>query len=187
MIPEQLAVQAMANGRTVMASAEVLAPPERVFAALVTEEVERWWGSADSYRMAGWTADRRVGGSWAVTVRTADGRHLPTGGTFLEIEAPRRIVQTRRFDWDIRRSAVTKRRSPIFWNRPPAAPGSPSAMAVSRDSAKPRPSMPRAGRGCSAGCRDILARRAASPPDACRPKLRSGFGKSTEPARRDAP
>jgi uncharacterized protein YndB with AHSA1/START domain len=100
MIPKQLAVRAMANGRTVMASADLPAPPEQVFAALVTEEVERWWGSADSYRMAGWTADLRVGGSWAVTVRTADGRHLPAGGTFLEIEAPRRIVQTRRYDWD---------------------------------------------------------------------------------------
>ncbi|MDX8446268.1 SRPBCC family protein [Mesorhizobium captivum] len=92
--------QAMANGETVMASAEILAPAEQVFAALVTNGVERWWGSADTYRMTGWIADLRVGGRWAVTVRTADGRRLPAGGAFLEIEMPRRIVQTRRYDWD---------------------------------------------------------------------------------------
>ncbi|AZO75910.1 MAG: SRPBCC domain-containing protein [Mesorhizobium sp.] len=92
--------QAMANSETVMASAEILALPEQVVAALVTSDVERWWGSADTYRMTGWTADLRVGGRWSVTARTADGRRLPAGGTFLEIEMPRRIVQTRRYDRD---------------------------------------------------------------------------------------
>ncbi|MDX8479130.1 SRPBCC domain-containing protein [Mesorhizobium sp. VK24D] len=83
-----------------MASAEILAAPERVLAALVTDEVERWWGSPDTYRMTGWAADLRVGGTWSVIVRTADGRRLPADGAFVEIETPRRIVQTRRYDWD---------------------------------------------------------------------------------------
>lgn len=100
MNPEQLAVRAMANSRTVMASAEILAPPEQVFAALVTDAVERWWSSADCYRMTAWAAELHVGGSWSVIVKTADGRRLPAGGTFLEIETPRRIVQTRRYDWN---------------------------------------------------------------------------------------
>ncbi|MDX8516485.1 SRPBCC family protein [Mesorhizobium captivum] len=92
--------QAMANAETVMAAAEILAEPEVVFTALVTDEVERWWGSTDTYRMTGWTADLRVGGRWSVIVRTADGSRLPAGGAFVEIETPRRIVQTRRYDWD---------------------------------------------------------------------------------------
>lgn len=92
--------RAMANAETVMAAAEIPSAPEAVFTALVTDEVERWWGSAATYRMTGWTADLRVGGAWNVTVRTADGRRLPAGGMFLEIEMPRRIVQTRRYDWD---------------------------------------------------------------------------------------
>ncbi|WP_244620059.1 SRPBCC domain-containing protein [Mesorhizobium sp. NFR06] len=83
-----------------MASADLAASPAQVFAALVTDEVERWWGSSDTYRMTDWTADPRAGGSWNVLVRTADGQTLPASGTFLEIEAPRRIVQTRRYDWD---------------------------------------------------------------------------------------
>ncbi|TGQ50455.1 SRPBCC domain-containing protein [Mesorhizobium sp. M1C.F.Ca.ET.193.01.1.1] len=92
--------RAMANGETAMAAAEILATPEQIFTALVTDEVERWWGSAETYRMTGWTADLRVGRNWSVTVRTADGRRLPASGVFLEIETPRRIVQTRRYDWD---------------------------------------------------------------------------------------
>ena len=100
MIHSYSSPQAMANAETVMASAEIPGSPEQVFAALVTDEVERWWGSAETYRMTGWTEDLRVGGRWSVTVRTADGRRLPAGGTFLEIEAPRRIVQTRAYGWD---------------------------------------------------------------------------------------
>ncbi|WP_292440489.1 SRPBCC family protein [Mesorhizobium sp.] len=75
-------------------------PPRGGLAALVTHEVERRWGSADTYRMTGWTADLRVGGTWSVIVRTADGGHRPASGRFLEIKTPRRIVQTRRHDWD---------------------------------------------------------------------------------------
>jgi uncharacterized protein YndB with AHSA1/START domain len=92
--------QSMTNGETVMASADIEAPPERVFSALVGKEVEQWWGSADSYRMVDWSADFRVGGCWRVVVRTADGSDLPASGEFLEIEAPRRIVQTRAYAWD---------------------------------------------------------------------------------------
>ncbi|RWD64664.1 SRPBCC domain-containing protein [Mesorhizobium sp.] len=92
--------QAMANADTVMASADLPAAPDEVIAALVTREVERWWGSADTYRMTGWNADLRVDGCWSVVVKTADGQRLPASGKFLEIEAPRRIAQTRRYDWD---------------------------------------------------------------------------------------
>jgi uncharacterized protein YndB with AHSA1/START domain len=92
--------QSIANGETAMATAEIPAPAEQVLAALVTDEVERWWGSADTYRMTGWTADPRAGGRWSVVVRTADGRNLPASGVFLETETPRRVVQTRRCDWD---------------------------------------------------------------------------------------
>ncbi|TPN47920.1 MULTISPECIES: SRPBCC domain-containing protein [unclassified Mesorhizobium] len=93
-------VHSITNGETIMASAEIGAPVEHVFHALVSDEVERWWGSADTYRVVDWSADLRVGGRWTVVVRTADGRSRPAGGEFLDIEAPRRIVQTRAYAWD---------------------------------------------------------------------------------------
>jgi len=92
--------QAMANSETAMASAEIPAAPDQVFAALVSDKVELWWGSTDTYRMTGWSADLRVGGRWRIIVETADGRRLPAGGAFREIERPHRIVQTRGYDWD---------------------------------------------------------------------------------------
>ncbi|WP_245273675.1 SRPBCC domain-containing protein [Mesorhizobium sp. WSM3224] len=113
--------QAMANGETAMAFADLTAPVEQVFAALVTDEVERWWGSPDTYRMTDWTADLRAGGRWNVLVRTADGRSLPAGGIFLEIEAPRRIVQTRRYDWD--HPALGRRETTVAYLLEPIAGG----------------------------------------------------------------
>jgi uncharacterized protein YndB with AHSA1/START domain len=114
-------VQSMTNGETIMACAEIEAPVERVFTALVTKEVEQWWGSADTCRMADWSADLRVGGRWTVTVRTADGSDLPASGEFLEIEAPRRIVQTRAYGWD--HPKLGRRQTTVAWLLEPIAGG----------------------------------------------------------------
>ncbi|BAV48890.1 Activator of Hsp90 ATPase 1 family protein [Mesorhizobium loti] len=114
-------VQSMTNGETIMASAEIEAPAERVFTALVTKEVEQWWGSADTYRLADWSADLRVGGRWTVTVRTANGNDLPAGGEFLEIEAPRRIVQTRAYAWD--HATLGRRQTTVAWLLQPITGG----------------------------------------------------------------
>ena len=114
-------VRSMTNGETILASAEIEAPPERIFRALVGKEVEQWWGSADTYRMVDWSADPRVGGRWTVVVRTADGRNLPASGEFLEIEAPRRIVQTRAYAWD--HPTLGRRRTTVAWLLEPTAKG----------------------------------------------------------------
>ncbi len=114
-------VRSMTNGETIMASAEIEAPPERIFRALVGKEVEQWWGSADTYRMTDWSADLRVGGHWNVTARAADGRHLPVGGEFVEIEAPRRIVQTRTYGWD--HPTLGRRQTTVAWLLEPIATG----------------------------------------------------------------
>jgi uncharacterized protein YndB with AHSA1/START domain len=92
--------RAVTDSETILATADVLAPPDRVLSALVTKELERWWGSADTYRMTDWRADFREGGLWSVVVRNADGVERPASGEFLEIEQPCRVVQTRKYDWD---------------------------------------------------------------------------------------
>ncbi|SDA52059.1 SRPBCC family protein [Mesorhizobium qingshengii] len=114
-------VRSMTNDETIMASAEIEAPPERIFRALVSKEVEQWWGSADTYRMTDWSADLHVGGHWNVTVRGADGKHLPASGEFLEIEAPRRIVQTRAYQWD--HPTLGRRQTTVAWLLQPVATG----------------------------------------------------------------
>jgi uncharacterized protein YndB with AHSA1/START domain len=111
----------MTNGETIMASAEIVAPPERVFNALITDEVERWWGSSESYRMVDWTADLRVGGRWQVIARTIAGEDHPVGGEFLEILAPRRIVQTRTCDWD--HPTLDRRQTTVAYLLEPIAGG----------------------------------------------------------------
>ena len=47
---------------TITVTAEVAASPERIFRALTTSEVERWWGHPDFYRQIDWKADLRVYG-----------------------------------------------------------------------------------------------------------------------------
>jgi len=75
--------QSMTNGETIMASAEIVAPPERVFHALITDEVERWWGSCESYRMVDWTADLRVGDDER---DRRDAAHVRTGGRIVRVD-----------------------------------------------------------------------------------------------------
>jgi uncharacterized protein YndB with AHSA1/START domain len=105
------------GGGTIIATAELAAPPERVFQALTTDEVERWWGHSDFYRQTGWTAELRVCGPWSVTVRFADGGTNFGSGEFVEIEPPRKIVMTRKFDkhplQGTRETTITYRLDPI--------------------------------------------------------------------------
>jgi len=94
------APRAVADGRggILIATADVDAPPERVFRALTTNEVERWWGHPDFYRQTEWRGDLRVCGQWSVTVRFLDGSTVVGSGEFAKIDAPNEIVMTRRFD-----------------------------------------------------------------------------------------
>src|SRR5207237_158908 len=72
----------------------------------------------DTYRMKEWKADLRVGGRWSTVVVMVDGRRCPASGVFLEIDAPSKIVLTRRYDWDFpllgwRDTMVTYHLAPI--------------------------------------------------------------------------
>jgi uncharacterized protein YndB with AHSA1/START domain len=105
------------GGGTIIATAEIAAPPERVFQALTTNEVERWWGHPDFYRQMNWKADLRLRGQWSVTVRFADGSTNSGSGEFAEIDAPRKLIMTRKFDkhplLGTRETTITYRLDPI--------------------------------------------------------------------------
>ncbi len=82
------------------ASVEIAAPPERVFRALTNgDEVIRWWGSPGTYRLTEFAADLRVGGRWHSRGVAVDGKPFEAKGEFLEVDAPRTLVQTWIPDW----------------------------------------------------------------------------------------
>jgi uncharacterized protein YndB with AHSA1/START domain len=86
---------------TIIATVLIEAPIERVFAALtVPEEVVRWWGSDDTYRTTEWDSDLRVGGRWRAAGRSKDGQAFTVEGEYLELEPPRKLVQSWKPVWD---------------------------------------------------------------------------------------
>lgn len=106
-----------AGAGLIIATAEIAAAPERVFRALTTDDIERWWGHPDFYRQTDWKADFRVRGQWSVVVRFKDGSTNGGSGEFAEIAAPRRLVMTRRFErhplLDTRETTITHSLDPI--------------------------------------------------------------------------
>jgi uncharacterized protein YndB with AHSA1/START domain len=105
------------GGGTIIATAEISAPPERVFAALTTKEVEQWWGHPDFYRQTDWKADLCVCGQWSVTVCFADGGTNGGSGEFAEIVPPHKLVMTRKFEkhplQGTRETTITYRLEPV--------------------------------------------------------------------------
>jgi uncharacterized protein YndB with AHSA1/START domain/uncharacterized protein YciI len=85
---------------TILASVDIAAPAERIFAALTTDEVTRWWGSPEAYQTTSWQADLRVGGRWRAGGVMPDGASYVVEGEYLEVDPPRRLVHTWRADWD---------------------------------------------------------------------------------------
>jgi len=105
------------GGGTIIATAEIAARPERVFQALTTDEVERWWGHPEYYRQTNWKADLRVCGAWSVQVVFMDGSTNGGSGEFAEIDPPSKLVMTRKFEkhplQGSRETTITYRLEPV--------------------------------------------------------------------------
>jgi uncharacterized protein YndB with AHSA1/START domain len=85
---------------SIVARIEIAVPPERVFRALTTEELTKWWGSADMYRVTAFAIDLRSGGAWRSDGVGADGTPFHVGGRVLEVDPPRKLVQTWEPSWE---------------------------------------------------------------------------------------
>jgi uncharacterized protein YndB with AHSA1/START domain len=86
---------------TILAVVEIAAPVQKIFDALTSSEVTRWWGSPDTYQVTEWQAEVRPGGKWrAGGMSAADGHPFSVGGEYLEVSPPTRLVQTWVADWD---------------------------------------------------------------------------------------
>lgn len=92
------------------------APPERVFRALTTPEtIRRWALGPPGHRFVACENDPRPGGAIRYVWRQPDGSEIGLRGTYLEIEAPHRLVHTERFDvdWTDGETTVTTRLDPV--------------------------------------------------------------------------
>jgi uncharacterized protein YndB with AHSA1/START domain len=86
------AVADLVDGR-IVASVELATPPERVFRALSSSETIDWWVNPGVFDTREWTADVRVGGQWRAS-GIARGQPYALEGKFLEVDPPRKLVQT---------------------------------------------------------------------------------------------
>jgi uncharacterized protein YndB with AHSA1/START domain len=91
-MPEARAV-ADVGERTLTATVQLVRPPERVFRALVSDEITAWWVRPGVFDTREWTADVRPGGAWRAA-GIGGGRPYGLEGEFLEVEPPRRLVHT---------------------------------------------------------------------------------------------
>jgi uncharacterized protein YndB with AHSA1/START domain len=74
------------------------APRDKVFAAFTDPElIPEWYGPRGTTTVVD-QMDVRSGGSWRFVMRSSDGSETAFRGTYREIAAPERIVQT--FEWE---------------------------------------------------------------------------------------
>ncbi|MBP2160214.1 MULTISPECIES: SRPBCC domain-containing protein [Asticcacaulis] len=102
------------NAGLVLATVDINAPIERVFAALTDpDQLPKWWGADDLYRTTAMTSDLREGGVWKSSGVGADGTGFDVGGTYTRVEAPHRLEMTWRPSWESFESHVSYNLTPI--------------------------------------------------------------------------
>jgi uncharacterized protein YndB with AHSA1/START domain len=85
--------------REILISRTFRAPASIVFEAVTKpEHVRHWWAPKSRGEMITCEVDFRVGGKWRYTMRAGRGFEVGFSGTFLEISAPTKVVQTEIFD-----------------------------------------------------------------------------------------
>lgn len=84
----------------ILAEILIAAPPARVFEAIAdAKQRVQWWGQKGVFRATESKSDFRIGGKWSIEGVTDAGQHFHMEGTYLEIDPPRLLVQTRSADF----------------------------------------------------------------------------------------
>ena len=87
------------SDREIQLTREFAAPRQLVFDAQTKPAmVKHWLFGPDGWSMPECIIDLRVGGRYHYVWRHTDGRSFGTGGSFVEIVSPARIVSTEKFD-----------------------------------------------------------------------------------------
>lgn len=77
----------------ILASVVIAAPAERIFQALASKEITRWWVRPGVFDTREWEGDVRPGGTWQAS-GVARGQSYTLEGEFLEVDPPRALVHT---------------------------------------------------------------------------------------------
>ena len=77
----------------ILATVELNASAERVFRALSSRDIIDWWVRPGVFDTTEWEGDVRAGGRWR-SAGTGRGKPYVLEGEFLEVDAPRKLVQT---------------------------------------------------------------------------------------------
>lgn len=86
------------SGREIHIERVFDAPRDRVFAVYTDPElIPQWWGPRDAPAIVD-RMEPRTGGSWRFVFRMPDGTESGFHGSYREVTAPERIVQT--FEWE---------------------------------------------------------------------------------------
>jgi uncharacterized protein YndB with AHSA1/START domain len=96
--PTQKATVAPRGEREIHIERVFDAPRDRVFAVFLDPElIPRWWGPRGTKTVVE-EMEPRTGGDWRYLTEGPDGVKVVFRGTYREVTAPERIVQT--FEWD---------------------------------------------------------------------------------------
>lgn len=84
----------------IVSEIHIVAPPKRVFQALVDpEQVVQWWGQGGVYRCTEFHSDLRVGGKWRSAGVDGSGHKFDVSGEYLAVDEPRLLVCTWVASW----------------------------------------------------------------------------------------
>jgi uncharacterized protein YndB with AHSA1/START domain len=78
---------------SVQASAQIAASPERVFQALASDEITKWWVRPGVFDTREWSGDVRPGGRFTAS-GIGQGQPYALEGEFVEVDAPHKLVHT---------------------------------------------------------------------------------------------
>ena len=99
---------AKSGGRNVLFERVFEAPRAAVFDALTQADKVRQWMGPHGHHLVACDIDLKVGGRYRYVLRSPDGSEMGWGGTFREIESPRRLVHTETFDdWPMMEAVIT--------------------------------------------------------------------------------
>lgn len=88
------------SDREIQVTRDFAAPPDLVFDCwTIPALIRRWLGPPD-WQMTTCEFDARVGGKWRFVSRGPDGFEMAHGGTILELDRPRWLKSSERYDMD---------------------------------------------------------------------------------------